>query len=667
MKAVSKRPGPSARGDVLFLGAMAVALFALGLVMLAYRFGGGAEPTWNAPALVLELALGRRSWPSAATWILIIEAVVVTALIVAVVLFAAKRSMRNGPRRDVDKAADTMTPVRKVDLVNAKWSTGQSQRLAPGLSPTHPAYRGILMGHTVKGNLPVHMPWEWVAVVIAGARMGKTAAIAVPAACSAPGPLVATSNKPDIYTHTRYTREQLGGIWLFDLQGVTTGARGSAEFFWNPLRQIHDLPSAKKVASYFVGASKEDGARVDAYFDGSAQDLLATYMLAAALAGGDLIHAVEWMANDQSTVPAKILEANGEKAVARMLSSKQNVTERQRDGFFDMARRFLESLDSQRYAQAILPNRRVNIAVDGQGRVVVTAGEHIHDLPEFKPEEFVVGTDSLYALSKEGPDSAAALTTAIIGQVLDCAEEAGSRTGTGRLEVPLVAVLDEAANCCRLQDLPNKYSHFGSRGIIPIIILQSPSQGRNVWGPGKFQAMLDACNMVWYGGNVTDKEYLGSLSELIGEHHVPTESSSRSGGLSGGGGSVSTSWQTERILKPDDLAALPGDRAVIQLAASKPLLLRKAFWGNGPYAAEIERSKELYEGGTPAPPAPVTSTNATPVVPEVPEVPIVPPAPAPAPAPAAAAEPEPVVAELELLLQDNTLFDTSDEHEETRR
>ena len=46
-------------------------------------------------------------------------------------------------------------------------------------------------------------------------------------------------------------------------------------------------------------------------------------------------------------------------------------------------------------------------------------------------------------------------------------------------------VLDEAANVCRWRDLPNLYSHYGSRGIILMTILQSWSQGVEVWvSPG---------------------------------------------------------------------------------------------------------------------------------------------------------------------------------------
>jgi hypothetical protein len=41
------------------------------------------------------------------------------------------------------------------------------------------------------------------------------------------------------------------------------------------------------------------------------------------------------------------------------------------------------------------------------------------------------------------------------------------------LDPPLLVVLDEAANICRISDLPELYAHFGSRGITPITILQS--------------------------------------------------------------------------------------------------------------------------------------------------------------------------------------------------
>src|SRR5699024_11841911 len=81
-------------------------------------------------------------------------------------------------------------------------------------------------------------------------------------------------------------------------------------------------------------------------------------------------------------------------------------------------------------------------------------------------------TGTLYSLSKEGQGTAGPLVTALTVAVVEAAETIASSTtdaaatGDGRLKTPLVGVLDEAANVCRWSDLPDLYSHFGSRGIV---------------------------------------------------------------------------------------------------------------------------------------------------------------------------------------------------------
>nr|WP_241258765.1 TraG/TraD/VirD4 family protein [Rhodococcus aetherivorans] len=160
------------------------------------------------------------------------------------------------------------------------------------------------------------------------------------------------------------------------------------------------------------------------------------------------------------------------------------------------------------------------------------------------------------------------------------------------MPLPLTAVLDEAANICKLEDLPRWYSHFGGRGIILITFFQSPSQGENVWGREAFKAMVDACSVIWYGGNVDDDAFLSGLVDTVGTHYVDTESRSRPAGfLSGGQASVSSSWQKETIFEKRDLRALPKTRALVTIGGSTPILVRKAFWGNSPFAEAIRQSQ----------------------------------------------------------------------------
>lgn len=107
------------------------------------------------------------------------------------------------------------------------------------------------------------------------------------------------------------------------------------------------------------------------------------------------------------------------------------------------------------------------------------------------------------------------------------AERAAVARG-GRLPVPLVMVLDEAANVCRIRELPDLYSHLGSRGVVVQTVLQSWSQGVRVWGEEGVQSLWTAANVKIYAGNNSEDRFLQNLSNLIGPHEVRKRSTSHS-------------------------------------------------------------------------------------------------------------------------------------------
>ncbi|WML60960.1 TraM recognition domain-containing protein [Rhodococcus sp. AH-ZY2] len=592
------RPRTSSSADEVFLEALSALVVVAYLPTIAYNTGGGENPTWNPIGLFFALALGSTNWPPGATIVLILEVLMVAA-IVGASWWALRRfgvlEHRRGTRfeKRIDRLARTMVDTKEVDEADPTYLAASAAQLAPAIPTDHPGYLGIPLGHTVVGNRTLRMTWEFVAIAFAGARMGKSASFAIPAICHAPGAALVASNRGDVYSHTVGIRRQSGRVWVFDLQGVSTGNRQQRATFWfDPLRTVTDLPSAAAVCGYFVSAATDAGARVDAYFDGNARDLFASYLLAAALAGGDIRHVVEWLTHTQSQIPPAVLEQHGYPELARTMRGKQAVNAKQRDGFYDMARRFLSPLDEPRYAEAVLPNRRVVIGTDQTGQVTVTPGQHIHDLPEFLADEFVRRTDTMYALSKDGPGSSSAISSALVGQILTCAEEYSEQQASERMPMPLTAVLDEAANICKIEDLPRWYSHFGGRGIILITFFQSPSQGEKVWGREAFKSMVDACSVIWYGGNVEDDAFLSGLVDAVGTHYVDTESRSRPASFfSSSQASVSSSWQKETIFEKRDLRALPKTRALVTIGGSTPILIRKAFWGDSPFAEAIRQSK----------------------------------------------------------------------------
>ncbi|MGW4019405.1 type IV secretory system conjugative DNA transfer family protein [Rhodococcus ruber] len=594
------RPRTNSSADETFLKTFPFVVVAAYLPTIAYNTGGGQDPTWNPIGLLFALGFGATSWPAGATTVLIGEVVLVAA-VAGASWWALRRfgvlENLQGTRfeKHIDRLACTMVDPREVDEADPTYLADSTHRLAPAIPTDHPGYLGIPLGHTVVGGRTLRMTWEFVAIAFAGARMGKSAGLAIPAICHAPGAALVASNRGDVYSHTVGLRRETGRVWIFDLQGVSTGNRQERASFWfDPLRTVTDLPSAAAVCGYFISAATDAHARVDAYFDGNARDLFASYLLAAALAGGDIRHVIEWLTHTQSQIPPAVLEQHGYPELARTMRGKQAVNAKQRDGFYDMARRFLSPLDEPRYADAVLPNRRVVIGTDTHGRVTVTPGQHVHELPEFISAEFVARRiDTMYALSKDGPGSSSAISSALVGQILSCAEEYSEQQDSERMPIPLTAVLDEAANICKIEDLPRWYSHFGGRGIILITFFQSPSQGEKVWGREAFKAMVDACSVIWYGGNVDDDAFLSGLVDAVGTHYVDTESRSRpTGFFTSSQASVSSNWQKETIFEKRDLRALPKTRALVTIGGSTPILVRKAFWGNSPFADAIRQSKQ---------------------------------------------------------------------------
>ncbi|NQE85955.1 type IV secretory system conjugative DNA transfer family protein [Nocardia terpenica] len=561
------------------------------LVWTALALGclcAGAPLTKNPPAALIKIAAGTQPWPWQSSLILV--AMVGSTAVCAV------RMRRARPRKGrLDYAARTMQPVRTLTGATHKDVAEMAQRLMPDALDVAEKFPGVPLGDPVQGGDAVELNWEMPATFVSGTRTGKTMAWAIPAALGAPGALLATSNKPDLYSHTRYGREQVGKVWLCDLQGVTGTRR--AEFWWNPLRYVDSLADARKLASFFISASREAGDRKDAYFDGAAMDLLSTYILAAACAEGDLLHTAEWLGRDQDETPLLILHLHNHHNAARLITEKQSLTSRQRDGVFDMARRFLGNLTDETYAQVVIPPRRRIISVSGDEQTGIQlsseADDHVnHDLPEFDPRAFVDSTDSLYALSMEGPDSAAPIMTALVGQIIEAALKSARQRPNGRLRLPLLAVLDEAANCCKLGELPNYYTYAGGHGVILMTFLQVLEQGLELWGEHGLYKMF-AQSIECYGGGIGDTNYLRRWVDLVGNHEVADTQVNTGRGGTG----YTRSWRSEPIMEVADLAALEKNRAVIRIPGNKPTLCRKTFWTDTKFAPVIRRSLELYSGG----------------------------------------------------------------------
>lgn len=571
---VTSRGRRSAFSDPrIVLMLIAVVIWLIGTVAVILTTSPPSPAMWP-----IGVVVGKTPWAVSTTVVMVVLLVLVIVVGVWLWRVLRRHSANDGDLAPYRVAARSMVDPNKLRHISEKDATASGRKLAPKLEG-NPALPGVRLGSTLRGGKPVYADWESTMLVLAGPRMGKTQGIALPAIFSAPGAVVTTSNKPDVYTDTWAYRATQGKVWLFDPQSVVASnstLEDGTTMWWNPLRRVIDVPTAMELTAWLsAGAGNSAEAnQANKYFQDEGEKLLAALILAAAIGGGDLKHVYDWLKDIQTSAPTLLLEEGGFPDPAGDLRAVQSMDAKQRDGVIGFARQPVALLAHKGFAQYVTPFTRVAFGIE-DGSVTTTPQEGLHtvELDQFKPEEFAVTTDTLYLLSMEGAGSAAGLVTALTGEVMKAATVQANKNPSGRLPVPLVAVLDEAANVCKLRELPAQYSHFGSRGIIPITIIQSPGQAKAVWGVEGWDALKSASAVKFYGGNCDDTEYLRDLSAKIGEHEVTY--SSRSYGA--GSPSTSTSVQREAILEVADLAAFPKEIALVQSPGNFPVLVKKAM------------------------------------------------------------------------------------------
>ncbi|MFC2706196.1 MAG: type IV secretory system conjugative DNA transfer family protein [Olsenella profusa] len=317
---------------------------------------------------------------------------------------------------------------------------------------------GLPIGRMVAGGAPLFSSWEFVCLMIAGPRTGKTTAWLVPRIFAAPGAVVATSNKRDIVDITREQRSQSGKTWVFDPQGI---AGEEQSWWWDILAGVRTPVDAVSLAEVFIDSQRDPSAMTNAYFDGASKDLVAALLLAAALGGRDIRMVHEWLTRPIDDEPVRILERAAQMMTAQSLRGMMNLPAETRGGVYGGASQTMNFLLNDEALRWVLP----------------PTAKDSENVMEFRPTDFVASTDTLYCLSQEGRGSASPIVTALTVAVIEAALEHAKTQPGGRLALPLFVALDEAANVCRWRELPDLYSHFGSRGIVVDTLLQSGARG----------------------------------------------------------------------------------------------------------------------------------------------------------------------------------------------
>lgn len=578
MKEPNRRRHPGAHDLewILAGGAVAAVLSSTVVVWLAARIaarlGGGPAPAGNPLTYALRLLTGQATWPFGTT-------VVLVGLLAAAAAAAASPGWLTWrwwkSRSWVDSRAKVLSTARDTAVLRNAGVRKEARRLG-----SEHAGPGTPLGRHGRDGAMLHAPWEWVLACVMGARAGKTTTMCVRQVVeNEAGPVVATSNKPDLVDLTRGPRSELGAVWVFDPQQIIGEP---PDWWWNPLSTVKGVEDADELAGLFVAAVRDDGARTDAYFDNEGKALLSGMLLAAACDNRPITQVYAWLTNENDPEPSKILREHGYGIVSEAVWAVAELTPKQRDGVFGTARAMASFLRNDKILPWVTPTEQSSRT-------------------QFDPVAFATSQDTIYLISREGRGTARALTAALTVAIVQAAEDLAARSVSGRLPAPMSVVLDEAANVVRWPDLPDLYSHYGSRGIILSTFFQSWSQGVQVWGKTGMTKLWSAANVRIVGPGVAEEAFLGELARLIGDHDAVYRSATWTTGP--GGRSVQTSIHRDQILTTADLAKMPPGRAVMLTTGIPPTLLRMVHYSAMPYADKIKASAAHYGSYRPRPQA----------------------------------------------------------------
>jgi hypothetical protein len=144
-----------------------------------------------------------------------------------------------------DDPLPSLADARAVAPLTLPDVAARARRLRPSLAATptsliQPGQAGVALGAHKTGRTfgrrgsgtILYASLKDVIIAVMAPRAGKTTALTAPGILDAPGAVVATSNKPDVWTTTAAAREARGTVWVFDPQAITHSQR---TWWWNPL------------------------------------------------------------------------------------------------------------------------------------------------------------------------------------------------------------------------------------------------------------------------------------------------------------------------------------------------------------------------------------------------------------------------------------------------
>lgn len=331
--------------------------------------------------------------------------------------------------------------------------------------------------------------------VFAPSGKGKTPRLVVPWLLRHTGPAVCTSTKGDLHRLTIQRRRKCGPVWVLDPAGQT----GEPPARWSVLQHVTDLESAMDMAYLMTRSSRREGPSTanDDFWASMSRQLLAPCLLAAAKSEATMSTVVRWVQTQNMGAPEAILDDLGDSAALAAWSSFTKAEEKTRGNMLTSATSILEPWMHPAIA------RMADVQADDGGPVL-----DINSLLDSNGTVYLVGTtDQQEMLSP--------IFELITGLIATTISRRSLATGLP-ITPPLLMLLDEAANVCRVRDMNKWASAMAGQGMILVSIWQDEAQLRSAYGIDKAREIGANHAATLYLSGISDPDTLDTVTKRIG-------------------------------------------------------------------------------------------------------------------------------------------------------
>jgi type IV secretion system protein VirD4 len=375
---------------------------------------------------------------------------------------------------------------------------------------------GVYLGRGAEG-------WAWSGrehstLVLGPSRSGKTSSLIVPNVIAAPGAVLSTSTKADVFRQTFSARKRRGWCALFDPSGTVDAPPGIHRIGWSPVAAASEWDGALRIADAMVRTARGGGQGMlgsgpDGHWTERASALLAPLLHAAALDGEPMRTVLRWVDRHDGSRALDVLASGSDASrdlAADVLAGILTTDEREQSGIWSTTSGVLGAYRSTTALATTEP-------------------------PYLEPDLFCSGSHALYVCAPGTHQQL--LAPLVVGMVSQVRDAAYRRARDGVVTPPVLLALDEAANIAPLPDLPSIVAEGAGQGLLTLACLQDLSQARARWGAeaDAFFSLFGASVVL---GGIADMRTLEALSALSGDREVRHRSVGHTRGA--GGRQVST-------------------------------------------------------------------------------------------------------------------------------